>query len=80
MPRDDEYRDGKKKLKEITEIKTFDELLSRCILSEDEENLLRMHYIQFKDLNFIADELNVSYSTIKRWHKNAIKKIMKTIK
>ena len=80
MQKDNECREGKHKLKSICDIKTFDELLSNCILSEDEITIIKMYYLEFKDFGFIADSLGYSYSTIKRRHKSAIKKLTKTMK
>lgn len=67
-----EYKVIKKRINEITNRKTFNEVLDNCMLNDDEKALLRMKYIERRDLTYIADMLHVSYATVKRWHKHAI--------
>ena len=72
VQKDKEYKVIKKRINEITNRKTFNEVLDNCMLNDDEKALLRMKYIERRDLTYIADMLHVSYATVKRWHKHAI--------
>lgn len=63
------------KLKEITEIKTFSELLDRCILSENERRIMDLHYLEDKDFRFIGDALGFSEGAIKKKHRKILKKL-----
>lgn len=77
--RDKDYAEIKKLINSITSIKTFNTVLEDCRLSDEEKQLLKLKYLENKDLTFIADELHVSYATIKRWHKKAIKVFIKEL-
>ena len=65
----------RKQLKGIPLVVAFEELLSRCTLSEIDKEILRLHYIQEKDFRFIGDSLGFSEATIKSRHRKALKKI-----
>lgn len=69
----------KKKIKSIYSVKTFEELLQSCVLTEEDKTILRMIYLKGKPLSFIADELGFSESTIKRKHKTILSKLSKLI-
>ena len=74
-----EHIDTKHKLKSICDIKTFEELLDHCVLTEEDKTLIRLHYLQEKELNFIADKLGFSESTVKRKHKKILAKLNKLL-
>ena len=67
------------KVKEIAEIKTFNQLLDACTLTDTDKELLRLHYLQEKDFRYIGDMLGFSESTIKRKHRKALQKLNKIL-
>lgn len=70
-----EHIKTRNKLKEIVEIQTFSDLLDRCILSEEDRKIMELHYLQDKDLRYIADLLGYSEGTIKKRHRKVLKKL-----
>lgn len=68
----------KHKLKE--DIKTFDDMMKCKYLSDDEKKLAMMIYIDKKDYRCIGDEIGLSESTVKKRHKDLIKKIGNILK
>lgn len=70
-----EHIETRTKLKEIVEIQTFSDLLDRCILSEEDRRIMELHYLQDKDLRYIADLLGYSEGTIKKRHRKVLKKL-----
>lgn len=67
----------KRKLKE--DIKTFDDMMRCKYLSEEEKQLAMMIYIDRKDYRLIGDTIGISESTVKKRHKDLIKKISKIL-
>ena len=67
------------KLKEIPDIVTFEQLLNRCILSENDKHILREHYLHEKSFVAIALEMGYSEDTIKHRHQKILKKIKKLL-
>lgn len=67
----------RKKLKKIETVKEFEELLSLVMLSEEEKQMLRMHYKDKKTMQFIADKMGLSEISVKKMHKRALTKIRK---
>lgn len=65
----------RRKLKEIPLVSDFEDLLNVCTLSDEDKNILRMHYLQNKDFRFIGDSMGYSERTIKARHKAALKKL-----
>ena len=74
-----QHIDTRNKLKSICDVKSFEELLDSCVLSDDEKALLRLHYIQEKDFRYIGDELGFAESTIKNKHRKILSKLNKLI-
>ena len=70
-----EHIKTRRKLKEIANVEEFNTLLNKCVLSDDEKKLLILHYIGRKDFRYIGDVLGYSESTMKRWHKDALKRM-----
>lgn len=68
----------KRKLK--SDIKTYADILNSPYISDKEKELMDMIYIQKYDYMFIGDYLGVSESTVKKRHKDLIKKIGKILK
>lgn len=65
----------RRKLQEVPLVAEFEAILNLCTLSDEDKNILRMHYIQKKDFRYIADSLGYSEKTIKQRHKDALRKI-----
>lgn len=63
------------KLKKISDIKTFEELLERCILTDDDKFILRQHYLQGRSFLSIATEMGYSEDAIKHRHQKILKRI-----
>lgn len=70
-----EHIETRNRLKEIVEIQTFSDLLNRCILSEEDRQIMELHYLSGKDLRYIADLLGYSEGTIKKKHRRILKKL-----
>lgn len=67
------------KLKSIPRVSTLVELLDSCTLSEEDKTIIKMHYVQDKNLGYIADMLGYSESTIKKKHKKILCKLSKIL-
>lgn len=74
-----EHIKTRNKLKSIPRVSTFMELLNSCTLSDEDKEILKMHYVQNKNLSYIADVLGYSESTIKKKHKKILCKISKIL-
>lgn len=72
-----EHIDTRRKIQDISSVKTFEELLENCILTDEDKVLMRLHYLNGKDFRFIGDSLGFSESTIKRRHKKILQKLNK---
>lgn len=55
------------------------ELLESCTLTEEDKEIIKLHYVQGKNLGFIADTLGYSESTIKKKHKKILSKLNKLL-
>lgn len=55
------------------------ELLDSCTLTEEDKQIIKLHYVQGKNLGYIADVLGYSESTIKKKHKRILSKISKIL-
>lgn len=55
----------------------FETLIDRMMLSEHEEQMMRLYYMKHKTFNEIADELGYSEVGIARMHQRIIKKVRK---
>lgn len=72
-----EHIDTRRKIQDISSVKTFEELLENCILTDEDKMLMRLHYLNGKDFRFIGDSLGFLESTIKRRHKKILQKLNK---
>ena len=70
-----EHTQTSRRLKGIPLISDFDALLNLCTLSEEDKEILRLHYIHEKDFRYIGDQLGFSEHTVKKRHREALKKI-----
>lgn len=67
------------KLKDIARIDTFNALIDSCTLSDEEKELLRLHYIQHKTFIDIGEILGYSESTLKAKHRKILRKLDRLI-
>lgn len=67
----------RKRLKDISSIITFNDLLEQSTLSATDKQILRLHYLEEKDFRYIGDILGYAEITIKKRHLKALKKISK---
>ncbi len=74
-----EHIDTRNKIKDIADISSFTVLLNKSTLSDEDKQLLQLHYVQHKDFRYIGDMLGYSEQTIKRRHKKALIKLSKLL-
>lgn len=74
-----EHTETRRKLKEIPRKAIFDALLEQSTLSEEDKFILKLHYLEDKDFQYIADQLGYSEITIKRRHSKALSKLNKLL-
>lgn len=74
-----EHIKTRNKLKDIPTVTSFNELIENCTLSEEDKELLRMHYLQEKDFKYIGDMLGFAESTAKKRHRKALQKLSKLL-
>ena len=67
------------KIKSIANVTTFNDLLDSCTLTEEDKELLRLHYLNGKDFRYIGDKLGFAESTIKKIHRKALQKLNKIL-
>lgn len=69
----------KHKLKDIPKVSTFMELLESSTLTDEEKEIIKMHYLQHQNYAYIGDKLGYSESCIKKKHKKILTKLNKII-
>lgn len=74
-----EHIKTRNKIKEIASITTFNELIEACTLTDEDKELLRLHYLQGKDFRYIGDKLGFAESTVKKRHRKALQKLNKIL-
>ena len=72
---DKENADTRKKLKGISSVDEFRSILERTMLSDEEKQILILYYKEKKSLAYIADELGMSETTVKRKHRKMLMKL-----
>lgn len=72
---DKENAETRKKLKGISSVDEFRRILERTMLSEEEKQILILYYKEKKSLAYIADELGMSETTVKRKHRKMLMKL-----
>lgn len=53
----------------------FNEILEEAMLNENEVAMMRMYYVEKKDLGYIADELGYSRAGILKMHQRVLERI-----
>lgn len=69
-----QHIETRRKLKNICEVSTFENLINNCTLSDTEKTILRLHYLKGKDFRYIGDEV-----TVKKKHKKILQKLNKLL-
>lgn len=72
---DKQTANTRSKLKQISSIEEFENILNGAMLSDEEKQLLELHYKEQKPLIYIADELGMSEATVKRKHRKLLMKL-----
>lgn len=70
-----EHMNIRKRVKGIDRKSTLNSILDDSMLDEKEQQMIKMHYIEGKSFDYIADILGYSQSGILKMHKRALKKI-----
>ncbi len=70
-----EHMATKKRVKKINKKSTFNSILEESMLDEKEKQMMRMHYMEGKSFDFIADTLGYSKAGILKMHKRVLSKI-----
>ena len=71
------HLDTRRKLKDIPDVSRFDDLLERSTLTDEDKEILRLHYLKGKDFRYIRDTLGYAEVTIKKRHAKALAKLNK---
>ena len=66
-------------LQEIPDVKSFEEIIQALAISEEDKTLMRLHYLEDKSFQYIADELGLSESWVKKKHLKILKKLNKIL-
>lgn len=69
----------RKKLKQIESIRDFESIVNQTMLSEEEKRILWLHYKEQKTMTYIADELGMSESNVKKKHRKLLMKVGKIV-
>ena len=67
----------RKRLKAIPSVCRFDDLLEQSTLTDEDKEILRLHYLKGKDFRYIADMLGYAEITIKQRHAKSLVKLGK---
>ena len=70
-----EHMATKKRVRKINKKSTFNSILDESMLDEKEKQMMRMHYMEGKSFDFIADTLGYSKAGILKMHKRVLHKI-----
>jgi DNA-directed RNA polymerase specialized sigma subunit len=71
------HLDTRKRLEAIPSVRRFDDLLNESTLSDEDKEILRLHYLKGKDFRYIGDTLGYAEITIKKRHVKALSKLSK---
>ena len=65
----------RRKVKEISLVADFEALLARCMISDTDKEILRLHYINGKEFAMIGDMMGYTESAVKARHAKALRKL-----
>lgn len=74
-----EHIKTRRKIENIDTITDFNNLINQLMISPEQKEMMRLHYVEDKNFNYIADILGYSESAMKKWHTKILKKISKLI-
>jgi len=67
----------RRRLKSIASLEEFNRLVNSCVLSDEERQIIEMHYLKGKPFGYIADMMGYSESCIKKRHQRIICRLEK---
>ena len=70
-----ERLETRRKLRAVTGVQDFQKILDACVLTEDEKTLLKLHYLDGKNLAYIGDLLGFSEHAMKAKHAKCLDKL-----
>lgn len=65
----------RKALRELPEVSDLEFILDHVLLSKEDKMIIRMIYLEGRDINYILDTLGFSASVIKTRHRKALNKM-----
>lgn len=65
----------RKALRELPEVSDLEFILDHVLLSKEDKMIIRMIYLEGRDINYISDTLGFSVSVIKTRHRKALSKM-----
>lgn len=71
--------DTRRKLQSIPLVNEFEAVLAACTLTDEDKEIVRLHYLKGKDFAYIGDTMGYAERTIKLKHKRALEKIAKAL-
>ena len=72
---DQSQKETRRRLREMELVEDFESLLARCVLSDTDKQILKLHYLEQKDFRYIGDALGYAEKTVQQRHKKALRKI-----
>ncbi len=70
-----EKKEIRDRIKNMTTVAEFEDLINKILISDEEKEILRMMYKEKKTYAYIADMLGLSVSAVKKKHSNLLMKI-----
>ncbi len=70
-----QHIETRRQLRDKPLVADFESVMARCMISDEDKEMLRLHYIHGKDFRWIGDHLGYTERAIKARHKSALRKI-----
>lgn len=70
-----EHIETRRKIKSISELQTFNDLINRSTLNPKQKELMKLFYLEDMSMLEIGEILGVEEITIKKWHRKALSKL-----
>lgn len=70
-----EHIETRRKIKSISELKTFNDLLDRSTLNPKQKELMKLFYLEDKSFIEVGEILGIEEITAKKWHNKALSKL-----
>lgn len=74
-----QHIETRRKLKELSLVSEFEDILSKCMIHDDDKEILRMYYINGKSIGYISDIVGYTPREVIEKHRKALKKIAKAL-